>query len=450
MSYESSEISVKAGRPVELFDLAMGMDHWRLTSAGYNITYLYNDYESAPCKCGEIKPNGLGNDSVEFELPRGHELAVMCIAGPPEQIITLTKYRGHGTDFVKNYTGYFTNFKFNNKGIPVMIFESTSSRLPMAGNRIGTSRTCPYKLYERRCGVNKESYRINGTIASIDGVTITSDEFADGHFSVAEADEGIIYGDLTSLTGCTYGQSSYESGYTAGYAFDNRTGPKGWRTDLGDYINQYIYCKWLTALVVDYIKIQPCSDVDKYLWGPKHVRIDGSVGGSSWTKIPIIDWIGRCSAYNTDEAEIENIRNYTDWVGLLLSNTTPYNHYRVYCYDAYGQHWGMGKISIGEIEMTHETALSGDYLELISSLGAGGEIIVGNAHRTIISHTGNSITINRPFRADVLAGMSFSAYAGCDHLPDTCRYKFDNMINFGGRKDLPVTNPYTGRNSLVR
>jgi hypothetical protein len=86
----------------------------------------------------------------------------------------------------------------------------------------------------------------------------------------------------------------------------------------------------------------------------------------------------------------------------------------------------------------------------VHQFGAGGEIIVGSARRTITAHNGNEITIDRPFRADVLAGMSFTAYRGCDHTPNMCIETFDNIINYGGQKDLPVKNPYTMRSSLVR
>ena len=75
--------------------------------------------------------------------------------------------------------------------------------------------------------------------------------------------------------------------------------------------------------------------------------------------------------------------------------------------------------------------------------GSGGEIVVGTAHRTIVSHTTITITINRPFGSGVLAGNAFSAYPGCNHTPTDCDGYF-NKANYGGLENLPTKNPYAG------
>lgn len=76
-----------------------------------------------------------------------------------------------------------------------------------------------------------------------------------------------------------------------------------------------------------------------------------------------------------------------------------------------------------------------------------GILIVGNAKRLILSHTTNTITISRPILS-AAAGNSFTAYAGCDHLPTTCLNKFDNIYNYGGVEFLPDDNPF-GRKRIA-
>lgn len=62
--------------------------------------------------------------------------------------------------------------------------------------------------------------------------------------------------------------------------------------------------------------------------------------------------------------------------------------------------------------------------------------------RFIMDHVGNTIRINRPI--DVTVGLDISLLAGCDHLRDTCKNKFNNEINFGGFSWIPDINPFGG------
>lgn len=76
----------------------------------------------------------------------------------------------------------------------------------------------------------------------------------------------------------------------------------------------------------------------------------------------------------------------------------------------------------------------------------GGEIVIGVARRLIKAHVTNTITISRTMSV-ALIGVTFRAYAGCDHTPGTCKTKFDNKLNFGGNEYLPTKNSFlTGVN----
>jgi len=261
MSYEDYEQSAAEGKPVELYDIAMGLTHWRLTGGPCDVEYIEHTYESAPCERGEIEQSGeIPKDGVNLELPRGHALGQICTAGVPEEEITLTIYRGHETFFVTYWRGFMTSLKFDDKDIPVCRFEPRSSDLPFVGGRRRCMRLCGHKLFGYRCGLNKEAYKIIDTIDTIDGITITATEF---------------------------GASAYDFGH-------------------------------------------------------------------------------------------------------------------------------------------------------------GGEIVVGLARRTITSHSGITITINRPFGSGVLADDSFSAYPSCDHTPTMCKDDYSNKANYGGQEFLPTKNIYEG------
>lgn len=61
--------------------------------------------------------------------------------------------------------------------------------------------------------------------------------------------------------------------------------------------------------------------------------------------------------------------------------------------------------------------------------------------RVILDHTGEDVTVALPFGTSPL-GELVRVYAGCDHSPDTCQSKFDNVINFGGFPFVPTKNPF--------
>lgn len=74
----------------------------------------------------------------------------------------------------------------------------------------------------------------------------------------------------------------------------------------------------------------------------------------------------------------------------------------------------------------------------------GGDIEYGSPaeRRSIIAHTGDTITLSAPL-ADIATGDELFAYAGCDHVPEVCRDRFNNFINYGGTPWIPLgKNPY--------
>jgi uncharacterized phage protein (TIGR02218 family) len=55
----------------------------------------------------------------------------------------------------------------------------------------------------------------------------------------------------------------------------------------------------------------------------------------------------------------------------------------------------------------------------------------------ILDHTGNVLTLSRPFPFPVANGDGFTITAGCDHTQKTCLQKFNNLINFNGQPYIP-------------
>lgn len=56
---------------------------------------------------------------------------------------------------------------------------------------------------------------------------------------------------------------------------------------------------------------------------------------------------------------------------------------------------------------------------------------------SILNHTGNIITLSRPFPFPVALGDAFTLVAGCDHTVKTCIVKFNNLININAMPFIP-------------
>lgn len=97
------------------------------------------------------------------------------------------------------------------------------------------------------------------------------------------------------------------------------------------------------------------------------------------------------------------------------------------------------------------TLISPDFNDQADDWLKGGEIVIGNARRLILSHTNDSgggiITISRTINnpeTDSGGNIDFVAFAGCDHTAAACLAKFNNKINYAGQEYLPTKNPFVG------
>ena len=70
----------------------------------------------------------------------------------------------------------------------------------------------------------------------------------------------------------------------------------------------------------------------------------------------------------------------------------------------------------------------------------GGKAVFGDEARTIVDHVGSAITIMYKMK-ELEDNDSVDVYPGCDGNVETCRDKFNNIINFLGFPFIPEENP---------
>lgn len=79
---------------------------------------------------------------------------------------------------------------------------------------------------------------------------------------------------------------------------------------------------------------------------------------------------------------------------------------------------------------------------------AGFVEIPGNfVSRTVLSHTGTTLVIDRPLPG-LTTGSDLNAYPGCDRSLSICNSRFSNLVNNGSFPYIPTVNPFEGNNIL--
>lgn len=97
-------------------------------------------------------------------------------------------------------------------------------------------------------------------------------------------------------------------------------------------------------------------------------------------------------------------------------------------------------LASGNKEISHSlfTTLGNTYFTLGYVVFDDGET---TQYRDIISHVGDTITINFPFD-NLDTSDSITLYPGCNKTIDTCSGKFSNLDNYGGFAFIPKKNPF--------
>jgi len=187
MTFDSQEGSAAASQPVELYDFFSDSgEHWRYTSNSETQFHLEQEYEPdiITRKAIEITENQFKN-LMEITLGRNNAFAIQYIIGVPENKIGVTIYRYQGTDYVLYWSGLVQSINFDANAIPTIKATLNTASLASVSKRRRTQILCDNALYDSGCRVNKESYKITGTLSSVIGKTLKAAVFAtkaDGWF----------------------------------------------------------------------------------------------------------------------------------------------------------------------------------------------------------------------------------------------------------------------------
>ena len=92
------------------------------------------------------------------------------------------------------------------------------------------------------------------------------------------------------------------------------------------------------------------------------------------------------------------------------------------------------------VDFTKMVLTSTDFGTQDSGYFTFGRIEFGGTYRTIVAHSGNNVTLAYKFK-DLENDAAVDAYPGCDGQIETCRDKFNNVIQYLGFPYIPTENP---------
>ena len=166
MSYNSHEISVQDGNPIELYEFSRGYAYWRFTSSAYEYVDGMNVYESDAVERTDIgQTDDLNKGGIGISFPLNNYFAKEFLGAVPEKPTLVTVYRLHGSDGQKisYWKGRILSVKVEDYTIKFAC-ESIFSSLKRVGLRARYERSCRHSLYDEQCMVSMDLLRTAGDV----------------------------------------------------------------------------------------------------------------------------------------------------------------------------------------------------------------------------------------------------------------------------------------------
>ncbi|MCX8018193.1 MAG: DUF2163 domain-containing protein [Rhodocyclaceae bacterium] len=173
MSYQGIENTTAQGRPVELYEFALGATRWRYTTASSAVSYLNQSYEPAIITRGGIEQSEeLNRANLSIRVFRDFPVAALFVAQPPDGVLSVSIYRQHLTDpaaeWIVLWKGRVVGCRFSGSEAELAC-EPVATSLKRTGLRARYSLLCRHALYSAACGASKELLRVDGIVGSVGG-----------------------------------------------------------------------------------------------------------------------------------------------------------------------------------------------------------------------------------------------------------------------------------------
>jgi uncharacterized phage protein (TIGR02218 family) len=177
MSYIATDRSVSNGTLIELYQFALGSFSYNYTSSDEDVTVLGVTYKTTQISRTTIKKNQeIASAAITITLPFDSDFAKEYLEAPPSQEATVKVSSYHEEDnsgeVLIDWIGRVATVKFKDETNADLRCETITTTLKRTLLRRNYQRQCPHLLYGAQCGVNRTLFKVEGSGASIAGVTL--------------------------------------------------------------------------------------------------------------------------------------------------------------------------------------------------------------------------------------------------------------------------------------
>lgn len=181
MSYDATETSRHSAKPVEGFRFVQGPNTWLFTSADVPITLPIGVFDKETIQRSETSfSEEEHGEQLDVTLPRNNPVAELFIHDLPSTPVFLTVFRAHRgeeEDELAIFTGKVIRASFKGSEA-VLTCASLVAVLDRPVPSLAMQTPCNHILFSAECGANPSASRDPITITTVDGVTVTSSDFA--------------------------------------------------------------------------------------------------------------------------------------------------------------------------------------------------------------------------------------------------------------------------------
>jgi uncharacterized phage protein (TIGR02218 family) len=183
MSFDSRETSLATGAPIRLYQFSRGVMRWLYCTADRDITLSTQIFKTVRGGIADdgIRQSGDPNvDVLNITGPADLEVAALYRGVPPSRAVALTIFDMHHSepDVEIAWAGEIQSVSRPRLDQCRIVCSPLSARMTKQGLRHCWERACHRALYGVGCNVNRDLYRVNSTVQSMDGAKVSNGALA--------------------------------------------------------------------------------------------------------------------------------------------------------------------------------------------------------------------------------------------------------------------------------
>lgn len=202
MPYTTLETSRDDGAPIELYRFVRGVDRWTWTSGDVAVVYLGETYTPAVITRDEPDQDQQRAGPLTLTVPRDNTVAGLFRVFVPAGTTGLTVYRAHRDDLadvIPLWQGRVRAVEWRGSDAHIQC-EPLDAMLDRQALRRAYGLNCQHMLYDLRCKISAEAFRVAGPLSSLTGTSLTAALFAtqpdgwwvSGYVRVAQQDYRMV------------------------------------------------------------------------------------------------------------------------------------------------------------------------------------------------------------------------------------------------------------------